>query len=64
MSRSPFLDSIREYMLVRRYSRRTIESYVYWIRYFIVFHGKKHPEQLTEEAVERFWTFRIHGVRS
>lgn len=46
MSQSPFLTSIREYMLVRRYSLRTIESYVYWIKYFILFHGKKHRQDL------------------
>ena len=46
MSRSPFLASIREYMLVRRYSLRTIKSYVYWIKYFILFHGKKHCQEL------------------
>ncbi|MBI1194606.1 MAG: integron integrase [Gammaproteobacteria bacterium] len=57
MSKSPFLNSIREYMLVRRYSRRTIDTYLYWIRYFIVFHGKRHPERLHQEAVERFLTF-------
>jgi len=57
MSGSPFLDSIRDYMLVRRYSRRTVKSYLYWIRNFIVFHGKMHPEQLKSEAVEQFLTF-------
>ncbi len=30
MSHSPFLASIREYMMVRRYSLRTIKSYLYW----------------------------------
>lgn len=57
MSSSPFLRSIREHMLVRRYSRRTISSYLYWIKYFIVFHNKQHPEQLAEEDIERFLTF-------
>lgn len=44
-------------MLVRRYSRRTITSYLYWIKYFIVFHNKQHPEHLSEEDIEQFLTF-------
>ncbi len=54
---SPFLDSISDYMLVRRYSRRTIKSYLYWIRYFIVFHEKRHPGEMGSPEVERFLTF-------
>lgn len=37
MSSSPFLRSVRESMLARRYSIRTIDSYLHWIKYFIVF---------------------------
>ena len=52
MTQSPFLIFIEDYMMVRNYSRRTINSYVYWIKYFIVFNGKQHPSQLHE--VEHF----------
>lgn len=54
---SPFLNSIREFMMVRRYSKRTIDSYLYWIKYFIVFNGKKHPRDTSPAEVERFLTF-------
>lgn len=43
-------------MMVRNYSRRTIDSYVYWIKCFIVFNGKQHPSQLGEVEIERFLT--------
>src|SRR5690606_19707013 len=56
MSSSPFLNSIREFMMVRRYSRRTIDSYLYWIKYFIVFNKKKHPRDLGVREVETFLT--------
>ncbi|WP_430008941.1 integron integrase [Methylophaga lonarensis] len=56
MSSSPFLNSIREFMLVRRYSRRTIASYLYWIKYFIVFNNKKHPREMGDNEVEAFLT--------
>ncbi|WP_244913047.1 phage integrase N-terminal SAM-like domain-containing protein [Methylophaga nitratireducenticrescens] len=56
MTQSPFLKSIADFMMVRNYSRRTIDSYVYWIKYFIVFNGKQHPSQLGDVAIERFLT--------
>jgi len=40
MSKSPFLQSIIEFMMVRRYSKRTIESYLVWIRSYINYHDK------------------------
>jgi integron integrase len=43
-------------MLVRRYSPRTIKSYLYWIRYYINFNGKQHPGSLGAVEVERFLT--------
>ena len=57
MSSSPFLVSIREHMLVRRYSLRTIKAYLYWIKYFVVFNGKRHPSELGANHVERFLTY-------
>lgn len=58
MVSSPFLTSLREFMAVRRYSPRTIDSYLHWIRYFILYHGKQHPSVLEGPvAVERFLTF-------
>lgn len=54
---SPFIDSITRYMSVRRYSPRTIESYLYWIKYFIRFHDKRHPSGLGDREVEQFLTF-------
>jgi len=56
VSSSPFMQSLAEFMAVRRYSKRTIEAYSYWIRYFIRFHQLRHPSELDSEAVERFLT--------
>ena len=57
MKKSPFLQSIDDHMRVRRYSRRTIKAYIYWIKYFIVFNDKKHPKELGPESVEPFLTY-------
>ena len=53
---SPFLDSIADLMTVRRYSKRTIQSYLYWIRCYILFHEKRHPEEMGASEVEQFLT--------
>jgi integron integrase len=56
MTRSPFLESISDFMLTRRYSKRTVETYLLWIKAYIVFHGKKHPREMGEPEVEKFLT--------
>ena len=53
---SPFLQSLADYMAVRRYSKRTISTYLYWIKYFIVYHQKRHPRDMHGGEVEAFLT--------
>jgi integron integrase len=55
-SSSPFLDSVREAIRVRHYSIRTEQAYVDWIRRFILFHGKRHPNEMGETEVVAFLT--------
>jgi integron integrase len=57
MSKSPFLESISDFMLARHYSKRTIETYLTWIKAYIIFHGKRHPSELGEAEVESFLTY-------
>lgn len=54
---SPFLRSVYEHMMVARYSKRTIETYLYWITYFIRYNGKEHPSKLDGKHVELFLTY-------
>ena len=35
------------------YSSKTIEAYIYWIKEFIFFNNKKHPELLGENEIRR-----------
>jgi len=44
-------------MAVRHYSPRTIEAYLYWIKYFIHFHNKRHPQEMGDREIEGFLTF-------
>lgn len=53
---SPFLEQVRAAIRVRHYSIRTEESYLFWVRRFILFHGKRHPRELGESQVGEFLT--------
>jgi integron integrase len=50
------LDSVRAAIRTRHYSPRTEEAYVAWIRRFIVFHGKRHPNEMGATEVSAFLT--------
>jgi integron integrase len=50
------LDRVRAELRVRHRSPRTEKAYVHWIRRFILFHGKRHPERLGEDEVRAFLT--------
>ncbi len=48
------LDQVRERLFARHYSRRTMRAYTGWIRRFIIFHGKRHPNEMGSEEVGAF----------
>src|SRR4051812_28403443 len=52
--RPRLLDQVRTAIRSRHYSRQTEKTYVYWIRYFIFFHGKRHPGEMGAREVSAF----------
>ena len=50
------LDRVRDKIRLRHYSIRTEQAYLDWIKRFIVFHGKRHPDALGGPEVEAFLT--------
>lgn len=56
---SPFLQFVAEEMYKRRYAKRTVETYVHWIKFFILFHNKQHPKDLQDQHVEQFLTHLV-----
>jgi integron integrase len=48
------LDRVRTALRSRHYSVRTEMAYVGWIRRFIIFHGKRHPDRLAEPEIAVF----------
>lgn len=55
-SNSPFLESVRALIRVKHLSYRTEEAYIGWIRRYILFHNKKHPQQMGANEVRAFLT--------
>ncbi len=50
------LDQLRDKARVLHYSARTEESYVAWVRRFILFHNKRHPREMGGEEIAAFLT--------
>src|SRR5438128_2055250 len=50
------LDRVRQALRLRHYSRRTEESYVGWIRRYILFHGRRHPTDMGGAEITAFLT--------
>jgi len=40
------LDRVRWHLRVKHYSIRTEQAYVDWIRRYILFHQKRHPNEM------------------
>jgi hypothetical protein len=50
------LDRVRWHLRVKHYSLRTEKSYIDWIRRFILFHRKRHPDEMGEPEIAAFLT--------
>jgi integron integrase len=55
------IDRLREEVRARHYSLRTEKAYWYWIRYFILFHGKRHPAEMGGAEVSAFLSWLATG---
>lgn len=50
------LDRVRDAIRLKHYSIRTEQAYVDWIRRYILFHGKRHPQTMDSSEIETFLT--------
>jgi integron integrase len=48
------LDRVRHAIQTLHYSRRTEKAYVYWVRRFVVHHGRRHPADMGADEVRAF----------
>jgi integron integrase len=50
------LDQVRDAIRLKHYAYRTEETYVQWIRRYILFHNKRHPKDMGSSDIEAFLT--------
>ena len=50
------LDQVRDTLRFLHYSLRTEETYLQWIRRFILFHNKRHPKEMGAPEIREFLT--------
>ena len=51
------LDRARDVLRRKHYSLRTEEAYLGWIKRFVLFHDKRHPQEMGLPEVEAFLTY-------
>src|SRR3989304_5164686 len=51
-----FLEQVANACRVKRLAYRTEQSYVAWVRRFILFHNKRHPKDMGASEVRKFLT--------
>ncbi len=53
---SQFLNNVREIIRKKHYSIHTENAYADWTKRFILFHGKRHPQEMGETEISQFLT--------
>ena len=58
------LEEVRHRLRERRYSRRTEQAYVFWIRRYVLFHERRHPRDMGAQEIRTFLSHlaRVQGV--
>jgi integron integrase len=59
MSRPKLLEQARQLIRFKHFSIRTEETYLHWIKGYILFHDKKHPVDMDETYIRAFLTHLV-----
>ncbi|CAH1388092.1 phage integrase N-terminal SAM-like domain-containing protein [Candidatus Nitrotoga sp. M5] len=51
------LDQVRDKIRYKHYSLSTENTYISWIKQYIIFNGKRHPTEMGAAEVEKFLTY-------
>ena len=54
------LDQVRQKIRYLHYSIKTEQSYIQWIRRYILFHGKRHPKEMGGGEVSSFLNYLVN----
>jgi hypothetical protein len=58
------LDRVRATMRLNRYSPRTEQAYIDWIKRYIRFHGIRHPQEMGADEVKAFLSHLATGLQT
>jgi hypothetical protein len=50
------LDQVRDLLRLKHYPIRTETAYLSWIKRYILFHHKRHPNEMSYAEIEAFLT--------
>ena len=50
------LDQLRDTVRLKHYAIRTEQTYVDWVRKYILFHNKRHPQEMGVPEIKAFLT--------
>ncbi len=50
------LDQVRDALRVKHYALRTEQTYINWIKRYILFHHKRHPREMSVPEIEAYLT--------
>jgi integrase len=56
MPEKKLLEQVKDILRAKHYSPRTEETYVDWIKRYILFHEKRHPKEMGEKEIQEFIT--------
>ncbi len=51
------LDQVRHVIRKKHYSIRTDQAYTDWIKRFILFHGKRHTQDMGETEISQYISY-------
>lgn len=57
------LDQVRNKIRLKHYSIRTEKAYIDWVRRYILYHNKRHPNEMAEPEVEAFLTHLVVDLK-
>ncbi|MCR4293385.1 MAG: phage integrase N-terminal SAM-like domain-containing protein [Candidatus Kuenenia sp.] len=55
------LDVMQDKIRLKHYSIRTEQSYMQWVKRFIIYHNKRHPKDMGEKEITEFLTHLLSG---
>jgi len=53
------LDQFRDNIRIKQYSYRTEQTYIQWVREYILFHNKRHPREMGVAEINQFITHLV-----